>query len=273
MPRKPKNARKCLKCEKEKSLEINYYTSKSINAKDGRMMICKDCINDMIDVNDVSSIKNVLRELNIPFIPKYWESAKKSKQKTFGSYIRQVNSFHQTQNMSYDDSPVVNEDGEEAVQMDMEDDFEVTRDMIKFWGKGYTKSEYQFLEDYYFSYTQVYADDTPVQVNIYKNIAKTQLQADKSLQTGDMDTYKKLMDVISKLHNDGNIKPIQDSGDDDAKNSMGVWIQQIEREEPIPKPLPQFLDVDRIEKYIKAWFTNHMQKVLGVYREGDEIGG
>ena len=263
-----KGVRTCIKCDKSKPIDKNFYKSKSINAVDGRMTICKSCINEMIDENNLDTVKNVLREINIAFVPKYWESAQNSRQSTFGAYLRQINSLPQTQDLGYDDSVVNNADDDEIVNFEFDDEFEVTPQIVRFWGRGYTKGDYIFLEDEYFKFSQVYASDTPVQVNMYKNICKTQLQADKALQNADMDTYKKMIDSLSKLQADANIKPTQDNGEDDAKNCMGVWIEHIERDEPIPKESDEFSDVDNIGRYIREWFTDHMKKIFGVYKDG-----
>src|SRR5690606_37248893 len=72
----------------------------------------------------------------------------------------------------------------------------------KKWGKMELE-DYEFLEDFYGDYANSYATDTPAQIMLYKNIAKIHLQAEKELSKANIKPYKDLMDLSSKLHQDG----------------------------------------------------------------------
>src|SRR5690606_39853724 len=86
-----------------------------------------------------------------------------------------------------------------------------------------------------------------------------------AIAKGNTRSYKDLMKTISDLMNDGNIKPIQNIGNQESKSStFGEWIKRIEEEEPIPEPDEVFKDVDGIQKYIGKWFVGHMKRIFGL---------
>ena len=89
----------CLKCEKTKALK-HFYVSDSKNHKDKKYPICKLCIKASLNIEDpfsstaIESLKNVLLDMNRPFLYSLWlssieESSKTGKEK-FGLYIKNV---------------------------------------------------------------------------------------------------------------------------------------------------------------------------------------
>lgn len=215
----------------------------------------------------------------MPFNETYWESAKQSKQDTFGVYMRQMANLLQVSHLEDEPEdttpePIAVSEETLEVQRALQDaykDFQVTASHIVFWGRNWTKEDIIFLQELYADYAKQYATDTPVQINIYKNIAKTQLQANKALERGDVAGYQKMMKVLSDLHNDGNIKPIQDTGAAEEKGTFGQFIARIEQTEPIPEASEEFRDVDGIGKYIEKHFFSHMKRMFGIGGDADGL--
>lgn len=73
----------------------NFYSSNSMLAVDGKATICKKCIKDKIDYNNIQSVYDMLMALDIPFIYDVWITAEKSKKDTFGKYISLIGSLPQ----------------------------------------------------------------------------------------------------------------------------------------------------------------------------------
>lgn len=249
----------CSCCGKSKKLEDYYATSNIIYKYYGRLTICKTCLGDITDMSDVRSLMNVMRMVDRPFIMSEYEGALQKNRNQFGEYMRRL-AMRQHRNKTWEDS----EFDREYVEEEISNRINIDRDVLSRW-RGWEDDKVHILEGYYQDMIAVYEHKTPIQKNIYKNIAVAQMQADEAISTGKTADYQKLMKVISDLMNDAKIKPLQDTGmDDGGLNTWGEWIKKIEETEPIPEALDEFKDVDGIKKYIDKWFVKHMKKVLGI---------
>ena len=45
---------------------------------------------------------------------------------------------------------------------------------------------------------------------------------------------------------------------------LGLMIEMFENEDPIPKPLPEWNDVDNIQKLFNIYFLGHLCKMLNI---------
>ena len=185
--------------------------------RNGKMPICKHCFKEYIyedgEIN-INKLKKLFMICDYPFYEDDFKSALNNKQETLGSYFKSIQLNHRQDTWSDGDTgkldrTMVIEDGELV-----EDNFVVTKEIVKFWGKGFTNEEYRFLQEYYHDMIRIYDHSQPTQINNYKNLAKTQLKANECLANGDMGGYDKCMNIISKISGDSNIKPVQESSSD-----------------------------------------------------------
>lgn len=276
------NKIKCIRCEKEKA-ESNYYINENPLFPTDKTIICKDCISDYIGEKDSSGyldrIIMILSILNKPFLYDLWER----RDKDWNKYIPQLSSLHQYRSLTFKDSVFsdnkmksnIKEIEQDEVNKEV-DSKEIDIDLEAAqarWGrgKGLTIDDYIYLENFFNEYKHSYETDTPVQVNLYKNIAKVHLQAEKELANGNIKNFKDLMDLSSKLHNDGNIKPIQSTGANDNKglSTYGLWIKEIEKTEPCEyfKDKPVYEDYDKFKKYLDNWFVRPMKNVFNISKD------
>jgi hypothetical protein len=136
---------------------------------------------------------------------------------------------------------------------------------VKMWGKSFEDEDYYNLEKFYTQLLGSYACDTPIQENLYKNIAKTQILSDKALVRNNVTEFKNLQGVLSGLLGDANIKPKNASAAQaDGLQTYGMWIKHIENDEPIPEAQGEFKDPDRIKSYIETYFVKHFRQVFGL---------
>lgn len=93
----------CLKCQKSKDTSKEFYLSNSSNHADRRFPVCKSCIKENLHIEDgqdalsnssIDSIKNVLLEMNRPFIYSLYvstvEECLKTNKEIFGIYLKNV---------------------------------------------------------------------------------------------------------------------------------------------------------------------------------------
>jgi hypothetical protein len=64
---------------------------------DGMINICRDCVRDEVDIEDIEQVISFLRQIDKPFIQSYWDEALVNKRGShpLGEYIRKVNSLSQ----------------------------------------------------------------------------------------------------------------------------------------------------------------------------------
>lgn len=277
---KNKNSLLCTCCGKSQPISKFYISSSYLYKALGYIPVCKDCIGEIYEryknkyKDDRLTIYNFCRLLDLPYSESSLEGAKQHSEKTgwklYQSYLKQINSFGDINNVGtcFEEGEMlqlneISEDNNEEEYI-FTDDFEVTPEMKTFWGKGYSDEEYRKLEQLYMELVNNYECDSPVQVMLFKNIAKTQLQADKELEAGNVATYDKLMKTLSTILTDSNIKPVQETGANATEQAtFGTLIKKWENEKPIPDPLPEWKKAD-VLRYVKIWFLGHLSRMLNL---------
>lgn len=247
----------------------------------GHYPLCRECVRKLSSNGEgqinVDKFKKVLKSFNRPFIRRLYQKALLSKKDTIGQYFTSLGN-RKYQPMTWKDSNELKDEKPSKIEILKEEieivdeviekkeiennNFKVTNSMIAFWGGGFQPQDYQFLEEFYFQLDRTYGTDTPIMINNLKNIAKTQLLANKCLESNDTNGYDKAMKTLSQLCGDSNIKPNQTTGNSQVQNSFGEFIAMIEETEPIPKAKGEFADTDGIRKYINKWFVRHFARML-----------
>lgn len=272
-----KPTKKCSCCNKEKdTVEGFYMASDDFVHSDGRVHICKTCFISKVDYDNPTTLIEMLRRIDKPFIVSLYESAFSNKN-PIGEYMKNI-AMPQWNGKSYIDSQFSKELNSFAVKssielIDSDDGIESDgEELLRKWGK-FNKEDYIYLENFYKEYRNSYATDTPVQINLYKNIARVQLQAEKAFASSDIKQYKELMELSSKMHNDGNIKPIQNTGanDDRGLSTYGLWIKEVEKEEPCEyfENKPLYEDYDSFKKYWEKWFIRPFKNIFNISKDFD----
>ena len=246
----------------------DFYNTNNLEIfKNGKMPICKHCFKEYVYINgeiNLDRLKKLLMVCDYPFFSIEFKSALEDKNETLGTYFKNIQLNHKgatwysgdisnSTNIKIDDGELV------------ESDFKLNNEVIKFWGKNYTNDEYEFLQEYYHDLIRIYDHSLPSQINNYKNMAKTQLQANKCLSTGDMGGYDKSMKILSMLSGDSNIKPVQESSSDRIqKGGFDVFIKHIEEDEPIFDWEKDLGHKDVIKNLLNIYFFGHLSKVLNI---------
>lgn len=158
-----------------------------------------------------------------------------------------------------------NENDIPEVKSRSEDGIDVTEQMVKDWGFGFSKTDYQYLENQLIDWKVGYAIDGKSQESIVREICVFDLQKSKSLAKNDMETFQKLCNDRQKALDRAKLSPKTSSDADRlAEKPIGVMLQMIENEEPITEPLEQFRDVDGIQKLVRVYFIGHLCHMLGL---------
>lgn len=146
---------------------------------------------------------------------------------------------------------------------DEEDEFVVTRAMMRTWGRGYTPEQYQYLEEQYKDWCTKNVCNTKTQEELYKNISIAQLNIRIAQMNGNAKAVSEAMDALQKLMNSANILPKQTADNLLADTqTFGTLLEKYEKTRPIPEPAPEWRDVDGIRRYMNTWFRGGLGKAL-----------
>lgn len=275
----------CTSCGKEKKATNpgnKFYQSQSVLYKHYQHIpVCKDCI-DIIFNNYKNKYKdekitmyNFCRLLDLPYSESSFDGAVQNSEKTgwkiYQSYFKQINSFGDINNVGvcFEDSEMLTsiaESGEEKDDEDayvhIEDDFEVTPEIIRFWGVGFEDDEYHFLENEFFQYTTAYECDSPAMEKLLQQAAYESLEIRKKRET--RQAVDKNLKNLQDLLGSANVKPNQETGANATdQTTYGTLIKKWENEKPIPDPLPEWKEKD-VFQYMKVWFLGHLSKMIGL---------
>lgn len=153
-------------------------------------------------------------------------------------------------------------DGQEGT----EEVFNVTKEMVRKWGKGFQPDQYQFLEEEYADWVNKNVCNTKAQEVIFKDLSLAQLDVRIARQTGG--DVGKAQKMVQDLMNSANILPKQTADNLLADTqTFGTLLKKFEDTEPIPEPSEEWKDVDGIRKYMNTWFRGGLAKALRIQNE------
>ena len=250
---KPKKYR-CKECTKEYG-EYNFYKGKSAFYNEGGttvIPICKQCVDDMIDYDDLDTVFAFLRRIDKPFISKLWMKD----EMTIGKYLAKLN-MRQYNNLNYGDSDCHNADEYIVLYnqqrfnivetlgevIDSSIDSSMTREtmtrgqeLIARWGDKYTDAEYFQLEDYYQKTCAVNEVNTvAMEANVIM-ISKMYVRMNQLLQKEEYGDFQKVAQIYNKMVDDTGLKPKDSKSSAENAGLMSfsqVW-ENCEREGWIP---------------------------------------
>lgn len=264
-----KKTKLCVSCQKEKTPN-SFYSSTSSLFMDGKVPVCKKCISEQVDENDISTVKRILRQIDKPFIFSLWQTSVNSDKDTFGNYMKNINSLPQYRKMTYEDSvdEVIKEDdvfsdGIDESNLDNETILQFNEMKAKF-GAGYKKDEYLRMEKFYNDMMSTHDINSPQHKEMLIEICKVNVQKDRALSENNINDYKKLSDAFKTLIADSGFRPADRVTGSEATGirTFSQIFEEIEKDGFIvPVPIQEHQDiVDRTIMYI----LNYQLKLLNM---------
>lgn len=265
----------CVTCKKEKRFTEFYSSDSEIFSLTGKVPMCKDCMyTESLDANgelNLDKFKEVLRKVDKPFILKVWQVAlneadkyklegKNRSRRAYSYYFKNINSLKQYKHFTFKDSGEVNKRfkvdnngddaiinlqnktiSEEKVSVDVSD-FEVTDEVIKLFGEGYSRSEYKKMIDKYEKLKVNYTLQTNLHQEALATYARFKVKEEDATARGDVDEAKKWYDIAQSAASNGKLTPKQLSAADlqQGMNSVSELIKAVEQATDVVKILPQF---------------------------------
>lgn len=229
----------------------------------------KKCVREAIDLDDMDTLYSFLRTMDIPYLKDFWKQANEANTETIGTYFKNL-SLKQNRDLHFKDSDDITgkTNRAELVEIDY-NNFELTDDIVKKWGRNLELDDYIFLEEEFENLGGHEVENT-IQERLVKNMARTQWMADRALEEGDTNKYEKMMKTLSSQMQDANIKPVQvkSSAEDEGLNNWGEWVKKIEETEPVAEDSSQY-EPKYIKDYVQRWFITQMERVFGRIKDED----
>lgn len=274
---------KCFNCGKE-YVESNYYKSNSeFYVNMGKIPYCKQCVGKLYQYflerytnegclnPEKKAVRRLCMAFDIYFNEKFYNDAindakrRKMDITALAAYIKIVQ-LKQGKDKTYDDTVYEEEQAGVAnafVDIAMEQETEVDKAIIQFFGDGFSPEDYKFLKREYADWTARHECKTKAQEEVFKDICFNRLQNLKALRRGE-DT-KDITASFQKMLDSGKLQPKQNAGDTTADNqTFGTLIDKWENERPLPEIDAELKDVDKIGYYVDTFFRGHTCRMLNV---------
>lgn len=248
----------------------NFYKSYSVIYKsniDNRLTVCKDCVLTLAGQfkgrfnSEVRGLHELCKLLDVYYDKGLFESAKSQaenkKSNPYQIYFQKALSLPQYKGKTFIDSELF-----DKRQDDTEIAEEIGRDLVDFWGSGYSESDYNYLEREFENMLSRYECDSYAQEVLFQEICFQRLDIKKKRANGS--SVDKEIKTLQDLLGSANIKPAQENASMASEQvTFGTLIKKFENEEPIPDPLESWTSEDWIKKYVVVWFFGNLCKMMG----------
>lgn len=262
------NLKQCLKCLDHKKREDHFYADHTPNSLNGdkRVAICKSCLWDMANPDNMTSVIDTLKKINRPFIEELWKVSlgeAKSKESIFKKYMKNIQMKERIK-WTWEDSNFSRNDGTDIPHtFETSESVQVSEDTMKYWGRGYSNLDYEYLEEEKFKImTSFECPDYGMEM-IMRDICFINLDIEKIRRQNKVNSSSEITKLIkarSDLMNNANMNPIQSTGAEaNDQFSLGLFIKKWEDERPVPKAID-----DDMKRYIDVYMVGHLAKMEGL---------
>lgn len=270
---KKKNKRKRKKIDKDMPIQCSacgkfrargdfYVSHNDKHADTGVFPYCKNCMRKMC--NDKDGVINkektlrVLRAIDKPYIHSIWEKVSATGSKNaIGNYLKTINMVQYRDSTWLDGDldlltqreanikPVLTEvKNVEPIKTEIEkfDDFEITDDIIKLFGNGYTEEEYFYMWNKYEFLRGNYTEQTSMHTEALVTYIRYKVKEEIAVAQGKAKEAKTWGELAMKQAERAKINPNQFSKADlqGGLSTIGEIAQAVEQNTDIIPILPQF---------------------------------
>ena len=278
----------CRKCMQMKKNSEFYDATDHLLDTNGKMSVCKDCINDLfmttlqseIDLN--RTFLKVCRMLNIAYNEEAIGATLKHKEtvENKGTVVENLFSIYKMKivsvakrDISRDSSIVDLTFTEPQVYTEInpitDDDDEGEIDVKKRWGTNYTDEEYDFLETELADWEKTHKCDTKAEITLLKEICHKSLEI-RNDRVGGKPTASKVKE-LQELMKTANVDPAKTAiaGGGKSQDTFSSFIKIIENEEPADyyKDKKVFEDFDNLDWYFKKYVTRPLKNFITQSRD------
>lgn len=260
------------KCGRELVVNNNFYQSKSPFFPEGYVNICKKCITNMVDYNDLNSVYGVMQILDIPFYYNRWqETCEKNPSNPLGNYIRMANSgINEFSGARYKDSVFAEQLNNPSlvVNKEFKPDFSI-RDMsmeqlCDKWGYNYSQEELFLFEQKYRKLIDSYGEKTALHTENLLTYIRFRVKEEMATAQGDATSASKWGSLAENASKNAKIT-VQQLSKSDISGGVDLMPQLFEAVEDkigIIPTLPYLKEQPYDDADLIIWaILNYMQRL------------
>jgi len=244
-------------CQRNRNISFFWGNISNREFQDGYYPICKDCVNDEVNHDDLTQVKEHLKRMNKPFKFDLWESYS-NKPKPFGKYMRHIITLPPYSGMTWEDS---DEDFSLGVKSSISDYF------IDKWGSGFTSDEYDLFEKKYNKLKENYPKNTTIHIESLCTYVRYKVKEELCTAKDNVKGAKEWGILAKNQAIAAKINPNQLSKADlmDGLDDMSQLSKAIEEVEDIIEVLPKFIEKPQDKVDFTIWcYINYIRLTRGL---------
>ena len=257
----------CSRCGKSKKLADYYSSNSPIHIYNKKIPICKKCLLEIVDPEDVRSVANTLRMIDRPFISDLYdasaEEAHRRGSNIFQIYMKNV-VMHQHKEKNWDDSAF---EAQITSKKDTTSNNYVDSGYSESkWGVGYTQQEYAYFEKKYDTLKNHYPEKTSMHTEALLTYIRYRVKEELATARGDIKEAKEWGGLASSAAKDAKINPSQLSQADltGGLDTIGQLVRAVEQSEDIIPVLPTFKSKPKDKPDFTIWsYINYARDLEG----------
>lgn len=276
--------KECLECKNERRI-AEFYKHDAPIYSDKKYPICKTCIKKKLKLDDplsdaaIESVKDVMLDMNKPFIHDLWlasiEEAKKTgKKDVFGLYKKNVDQNNATATWKDSEfSKGVAKKAEPSLQNVNTDSHheEIAPDELdtlkEKYGFGYPDDEYLLFEKKYKQLRPSFQLLTTMHEEYFKEYCINKVKETLAKSRGDFKEAKEWAAMVKDVAEAGKLKPSQMSKADLSQglDGFGQLARMVEEQVELQKVLPKFTERPKDNVDITLWlYINYVRDLKGL---------
>ena len=266
----------CASCGLPKKPTEFYNSSSVFHAGTGKVPYCKICLKNMsVDSNsniDIEKFKNVLKEIDKPYIHDVLQSAynqadkeKNGEGDAIGNFFKNINSLPQYKKLTWVDSifEIVHED-EENYSNNSILDFTITDKIIDKWGYGYSNEEYYYFEKKWKKLIDNYGEKTSLHTEGLITYIRFRVKEELATAKGDVKEAKEWASLASTSAKDAklNVSQLSKSDISGGVELLPQLFEAVESEIGIIPTLPYLKEQPYDDADLIIWFiVNYLRRL------------
>jgi len=276
----------CRKCTKD-FLGKSFYEATDSGLVDTNLLqsVCKNCMQNLYDgfYDETKSMEKAIHKMCTTFNIKFSNEAVsatlahintllesgKNVNAVFGIYKMKILATQKSMDksglidMTYEDVGTIFVDSETDIT-----EIPIPQDVMDFWGENTEREDIEFLENEYKNFKNTHSAVTYAEKTLLKRVCYTLLDIKTARATPGAIT-EKLVKELQELMKNLAISPnaAKESAGDESDQTFGLWIADIEREEPAQwlKNDPRgdmYRDVGNVEEYFQKYIVRPLKNFI-----------
>ncbi len=258
-------------CGDNKKLTDYYKSYSPLDKIDERLRVCKVCLKNETDINNVDSVKNNLRMVDKPFNILLWESAL-TKSDVIGEYFKLINAKdyrHETWEQS-----IFEKQGSNKTEIVQKDDLSVEEvdsalldDLKEKYGYGYPDEEYILFEKKFINLKPSFQLPTTMHEEYLREYCVNKVKETIAKAKGEFKEAKEWAAMAKESAEAGKLKPSQMSKADLSQglDGFGQLARMVEENQDIIPLLPKFIKQPKDDVDVTLWlYINYVRDLQGL---------